>query len=460
MTGFGVLGAGSYGTAMAIQLARRGAATRLWGRNATELAAMQDARINARYLPDCHFPAALSATADLEATVAVDSYAQFVAIGQDGVVAGIYQNRLLLKTGETLITWSGDFNNTGTSVRLRGLTQGASALFATGEDGKVITATDHRGPWYTLPSGTTGNLLAGLYHNNALFIVGENEFALQSDPLFSSRMINISTRGQVGTGSNLMISGFVITGDRPKQVLVRAAGPTLAASFGLSGTLAAPVLTLVDNQSRTIASNTGWTTSTNSAAITSTAARVGAFPFAANSSDSALLTTLSPGAYTALISGVNNTTGLSIVEVYDADAISNEGSRAINISTRGVAGSGENKMIAGFVIDGASSRRVLIRAVGPAIGAPPFNVGGTLAEPQIELYNSRNLLHATAGAWGLQANADEIRGVARNVGAFDLPDGGKDSALLVTLLPGAWTVQVGGIGNTTGVVLVEVYALP
>src|SRR5262249_53520288 len=173
-----------------------------------------------------------------------------------------------------------------------------------------------------------------------------------------------------------------------------------------------------------------------------------------------VLTTLTPGAYTALISGANNTTGLSIVEVYDADPLSNEGSRAINISTRGVAGSGANKMIAGFVIDGASSRRVLIRAVGPGISVAPFNVSGTLAEPQIELYNSRNLLHATAGAWGLQSNADEIRGSAKVVSAFDLPEGSKDSAMVVTLLPGAWTVQVGGAGNATGVVLVEVYALP
>jgi hypothetical protein len=312
---------------------------------------------------------------------------------------------------------------------------GASALFASGEDGKIITAADHRGPWVTLPSGTTGNLLAGLYYNDSLFIVGENEIALQSGALFSSRMINISTRGQVGTGSNLMISGFVVTGERPKQVLVRAAGPTLAASFGLSGTLAAPVLTLVDNQNRVVAANTGWTTGASPAVITETAARVGAFPFAANSADSALIAVLQPGAYTALISGANNSTGLSIVEVYDADVLSNENSRAINISTRGIAGAGANRMIAGFVIEGASSRRVLIRAVGPALAAAPFNVGGTLAEPQIELYNSRNLLHATAGAWGLQNNADEIRGAAKVAGAFDLPDGGKDSAMVVTLLP-------------------------
>lgn len=115
-------------------------------------------------------------------------------------------------------------------------------------------------------------------------------------------------------------------------------------------------------------------------------------------------------------------------------------------------------MIAGFIIEGASARRVLIRASGPALAA--FGVTGTLAEPKLELYNSRGLLHATAGSWGLQANADEIRGAAKAVSAFDLADGSKDSAMVVTLLPGAWTVQVSGVNDTTGVALVEVYMLP
>lgn len=129
-----------------------------------------------------------------------------------------------------------------------------------------------------------------------------------------------------------------------------------------------------------------------------------------------------------------------------------------HISTRGLVGTGANQMIAGFVIEGASSRRVLIRASGPALAG--FGVGGTLAEPRMELYNSRNFLHASAGAWGLQTNADEIRGAAKVVSAFELADGSKDSAMVVTLLPGAWTVQVSGANNTTGVALVEAYVLP
>jgi hypothetical protein len=273
-------------------------------------------------------------------------------------------------------------------------------------------------------------------------------------------MRNISTRGVVGTGGNIMISGFIVDGTGPKQVLIRAAGPTLATSFGLTGAIAAPVLTLMDGKGATVRSNAGWSTATNAAAISAAATQVSAFPFPAASADSAMLVTLDPGAYTALVSGTNNTTGISIIEVYDTDRISNTGSHAINISTRGVAGTGANKLIAGFIIDGASSKRVLIRAVGPGLAGAPFNLTGTLAEPQLELYTSHNVLSTTAAAWGLQANADEIRATARAVGAFDLADGSKDSAMLVTLLPGAWTVQVSGANNTTGVALVEVYAVP
>jgi hypothetical protein len=338
-----------------------------------------------------------------------------------------------------------------------GLVQGAGALFAAGEDGKVITATSDRGPWTTVASGTTDLLLAGMFHNDTLYVVGSRELVLQSERLFGSRLVNISTRGQVGTGGDLMISGFVVTGDRPKQMLIRAAGPALGA-FGVTGVLPSPVLTLVDNTGHVLATNTGWSNSANAAAITATSARVSAFPFAVGSADSVLLMTLSPGAYTAQISGLNGSTGVSIVEVYDSDVLSNEGSRAINISTRGLVGTGANVMIAGFIIEGASSRRVLIRASGPALAG--FGVTGTLAEPKLELYNSRSLLHASAGAWGLQANADEIRGAAKTMSAFDFADGSKDSAMVVTLWPGAWTVQVSGVNNTSGVALVEVYVLP
>ncbi|MDO8540419.1 MAG: immunoglobulin domain-containing protein [Opitutaceae bacterium] len=398
-------------------------------------------------------------SAALQHVVAVDSYANFVAVGENGVAVAVRKNDLVMKDGLSLVVWNAEANKTSTTSHLVGLVQAAGALFATSTDGKVITATSDRGPWYTLPSGTTGYLLAGTYYNNRLYVVGQEQAILQSDLLFTSRLINISTRGQVGTGGDIMISGFVVSGSARKQVLVRAAGPGLA-RFGVGGTLGAPVLTLYNAAGQPVATNTGWSSGNGGPAIATAAARVGAFPYDNGSADSALLMTLDPGAYTAQIAGLNNTTGVSIVEVYDADAMSNEGSRAINISTRAVVGASQDRMFAGFVIDGASARRVLIRAVGPGLAAAPFNLAGTVAEPQLELYNGRGYLQASAGAWGLQNNADEIRGAARGVGAFELADASKDSAMLITLLPGAYTVQVSGANNSTGVAIVEVYAVP
>ena len=254
-----------------------------------------------------------------------------------------------------------------------------------------------------------------------------------------------------------MISGFVVTGTAPKQILLRGIGPALD-NFGLTGTLAAPVLTLFDGANKSIATNTGWNTATNAAAIAPATARVGAFPLAAGSADSALLVTLQPGTYTAQVSGVSGNSGLSLIEAYDADTISNEGSRAINISTRGNVGSGSNKLIAGFVISGAASRRVLIRAVGPALAQ--FGLTGLLATPQIQLFDNRTSILQTATAWSAAYNIDDIRASAVLAGAFALPEGSQDSALLATLLPDSYTVQVSGLNNSTGLALVEVYDLP
>ncbi len=398
---------------------------------------------------------------DIEALADVVSYADFVAVGATGAVLAVRQHRLVLKDGSTLTTWAADPSASASSVRFRGLATGANALFASGEGGKVITASDTAGPWVTLPSGTDANLVAGTYFQHRLYLVGQNRTVLESEPLYASRLVNLSTRAAAGPDMATLISGFVVTGTAPKKMLIRAAGPSLGgAPFHLPGVLARPQLTLYNGKGEPLATNASWEASPDSAALAKTVAEIGAFPFQAGNADAGILITLEPGAYTAHTNGVDGTSGLTIVEVYDADPLANETSRAINLSTRGIVGSGANKLILGFIINGASSKRVLIRAAGPALGAAPYHLPGTLARPQLELYNSRNLLRATAGEWGLEANADEIRGVAQAVGAFALPDGSADAAMLVTLLPGAWTVQVGGAENTTGLVIAEVYVLP
>lgn len=400
----------------------------------------------------------LQTTNDVEALVPISSYSNFVGIGQDGVVLNVVTSTYYPKFGGPPYKMMGaHLTSTHQPGRLRGLAAGANALFATGENGLILGGQSTSGPWSVIPSGTTANLVGGVFHGNSLFVIGEGETILQSEPLHQSRLINLSTRANVGTDASVMISGFVIKGDAPKRVLLRAAGPALA-GLGLNGTLAQPVLTLFDGANQPLGSNAGWNLASNAAEIAETAPRVGAFPFNHGSADAALLVTLPPGSYTAQVSGMGGGAGLSLVEAYDAELLASEGSRAINISTRGQVAPGANRLIAGFVINGAASRRVLIRAVGPSLA--PFNLTGTLAEPQLELYNAWGGRMFAAGAWSTQANADELRGAAVLAGAFALQEESKDAAMIVTLAPGSYTVQVSGANDSTGLALVEVYDLP
>lgn len=378
-------------------------------------------------------------------------------VGQDGsVIYGSY----IIYSGKMGVAGDGVNwyrSNVGINARFRGVASGAGAVFAMGENGVIAAAASPAGPWAIVPSSTTANLVNGVFFGDSLFVIGENETILQSEPFYSSRLVNIATRGNVGSGANTMISGFVIDGTAPKQVLVRAAGPALG-NFGLQGTLARPALALFDSTGHQLAANTGWGTAVNSAAIAEAAARAGAFPFAAGSTDAAMLVTLPPGNYSAHVTGSAGASGLGLTEIYDADPISNEGSRAINISTRGNVGLDGDKLIAGFVINGAASRRILIRAVGPSLAQ--FGLNGVLTEPRIELFNNRGSIHDVAGAWPAKWNAEEIRSAAISVGAFPLGEDSKDAALVTTLLPGSWTVQVSGRNNSTGLALVEVYEVP
>jgi hypothetical protein len=265
------------------------------------------------------------------------------------------------------------------------------------------------------------------------------------------KLINISTRSLVGTGADVQIAGFVITGTEPKTVLIRASGPALS-TFGVSGVLPDPSLDLFSGQT-SIASNTAWGTAANASAIESAAAQVGAFSWTSGSNDSAILTTLSPGSYTAQVSGSSGDSGVALVEVYDCDALTAD-SRLINISTRSDVGTGANLQIAGFVITGSQAKTVLIRASGPALST--FGVTGVLKDPAITLLSGQTVMASNTG-WGNSPDAAAIATTAAEVGAFSWTSSSDDSALLVTLQPGAYTAQVSGSSGDSGVALVEVY---
>jgi arabinogalactan endo-1,4-beta-galactosidase len=271
------------------------------------------------------------------------------------------------------------------------------------------------------------------------------------------RLINLSTRAQVGTAAGVMIAGFVVGGAGAagtESLLLRASGPALA-SFGVEGTLPDPDLTL-SGPGGVIATNDAWG---GDARIAAAAAAVGAFAWGTPSShDDALLANLSAGPFTAEVAGSGGDSGLALAEVYDATpkgAFTLQTPRLINLSTRAEVGTGASAMIAGFVIGGSTSKTVLIRASGPALA--PLGVAGTLPDPLLQLFNGPSVV-ATNGGWGGDAL---LVSVAASVGAFAWSDPASlDSALLVTLAPGAYTAQVSGVSGDTGVALVEVYDVP
>jgi hypothetical protein len=281
--------------------------------------------------------------------------------------------------------------------------------------------------------------------------------ALSSGVTFSDGFLrNLSTRGQVGTGANILIAGFVVGGTSPKQVLIRAIGPSLA-PFGVTGTLADPQLEIFNGSVR-IASNDNWT---GDAATQTAAGQAGAFPLALGSLDSVLLMTLAPGSYTAQVSGVAARTGVALVEIYDVDTLTPFSTQKVmNVATRGVVGAGQAQLIAGFVITGNTAKKVLIRGVGPTLGAAPFNLPGTLADPVLRLVRSDNLVVRENDNWESGNDTMLLAQATTSVGAFALPAGSRDAAILINLPPGIYTAQLTGSGTTTGVGLIEVYEVP
>lgn len=266
------------------------------------------------------------------------------------------------------------------------------------------------------------------------------------------KLMNISTRNSVSGRDDVLIAGFVVNGDAPKPVLIRAVGPTLSA-LNVTGVLSNPHLELF-NGPISVATNNAWDAVPNANDVATAAARAGAFTLAPGTRDAALLVTLAPGPYTAVVTGENNTSGVALIEVYDVAENAQPNQKVINISSRGVAGTGEKTLITGFVIRGSVPKRVLLRGVGPTLGI--VGVTGALYDPQLRLYQGSTLL-ATNDNWGDAIEADQIARAAASVGAFALPPGSKDAALLINLVPGAYTLHIVGTNDTTGVALAEVY---
>ena len=271
-----------------------------------------------------------------------------------------------------------------------------------------------------------------------------------------TRLSAISCRAVVGTGGDVLIPGIIIGGTGSKQVIVRASGPALIFQ-GVTGTLAQPQLSLYSG-STVIAQNIGWSSGTaaNTSALQAAITQVGLSQFPSGSADCALLATLAPGVYTAIISGVNNSTGVALVEVYELGTGS---SNLSAISCRAVVGAGGNVLIPGIIVNGTGQKKVLVRVSGPAL--IPLGVTGTLAQPQLSLYSGSTVIAQNIG-WssGSATDISALQAAVTQLGLTPFPAGSADCALLATLSPGGYTAIISGVNNTTGVALIEVYEVP
>lgn len=286
---------------------------------------------------------------------------------------------------------------------------------------------------------------------------------IKSTTARTDRLINLSSRAQVGAGERALFTGLVIAGPASKPVLIRAVGSALAIA-GISGALADPELKLYQNTT-VIASNDNWADNTNATTITQTAQRIGAFSIASSAKEAALLVTLAPGVYSAQVTG-HGGAGVALAEIYDASENAQaDYQRLINISSRGYVGTGENVLIGGFIVTGTSPKRVLVRGVGPTLAS--YGVGETLKDPVVQVLSGTTIV-ARNDNWGTPAvvstsqtaaTAAEITSATAAVGASPLVSASKDAALIVTLAPGTYSAVVTSADGTSGVGLVEIYEL-
>ena len=281
----------------------------------------------------------------------------------------------------------------------------------------------------------------------------------------STRLSNVSVRARAGTGSDTLIAGYVTHGGEA-SVLARGVGPSLGV-FGVTTVLADPQVRLFSSATE-ISTNDNWGNGP-AAFLAATAARLGAFPLGEGSADAALYTTSPTAAYTVQVSGKNATTGIALAELYDASAPPADATspRIVNFSVRTTASTGDDTMIVGFTLAGDNTRNVVIRAVGP--GLTRFGVTDTLPDPMLTLFRGDRAVAANDD-WAFTSDQRlYLLEAFKTIGAFPLESatavGGattssKDAALLISLRPGSYTVQVAGKSGARGVALVEIYEVP
>jgi YVTN family beta-propeller protein len=345
-------------------------------------------------------------------------------------VTGAYPGPAAFSNDDTLL-YHGAFGpiriiifDTATFVPLR-------TIPLTGDYDIQDLAVDRSGRWLFVATAESS-------HNGDLRVFDTGRNDVLPTPIPGS-LGNISTRLRVETGDNALIGGFIVTGTQPKKVIVRAIGPSLT----VEGALADPILELRDSSGTLIRSNDNWRSDQETEILATTIAP-------SNDLESALVATLpaNNAGYTATVRGVDNGTGVGLVEVYDLNQLVD--SKLGNISTRGLVQTNDNVLIAGTIVLGPGSRKVLVRALGPSLP-----VAGKLEDPVLELRDGNGGLLRSNDNWRTDQEAEIM--------ATTIPPSDDLEAAIVQTLPAngaAYTAIVRGANGTTGVALVEVYALP
>jgi len=416
---------------------------------------------------------------DLSPSISISD--SVVTEGNSGTVNVTFQVNLSAPSSQPVSVTFSTGNRTATAgVDFVGTS--GTLTFDPGETTKTITVVVDGNNTLELDKTFVVNLTSA---TNAFIADGQGVGTIVNDdgPL-PETLANISSRGGVLTGNNVMIGGFIIDGTAPKRVLVRSRGPSMAgAPFFVPGTLANPKVQLFSGPTL-IAQNDNWQDAPSCPGFVCEGAteilNTGLDPCTPNPGqasspancalEAAILITLPPGPYTAIVSGADGRTGVGLVEVFEADA--STVSEMSNISTRGFVQSGDDVMIGGLIIEGSSPATVLIRARGPSMSGAPFFVPGTLANPFLQLFSGQDVI-AQNDNWQDAPSCDGfVCGTPAQIAATGLdpcqPNPGEstppvacaqESAILITLPPGAYTAIVSGVSGGTGVGLVEAFEM-
>ena len=298
--------------------------------------------------------------------------------------------------------------------------------------------SDAAQPVTTATFDTPGTYTLMLSADDGVHTVGRDIVAIHVSARAS--FANISTRMRVGAGVKIGVGGFIIVGAAPKKISVRAIGPSLT-NAGVGDALIDPVLELYDFMGKVIASNDDWKQNQEQAIRDAQLAP-------SDSRESAIVISLQPGSYTAVVRSKTDSGGVALVETYDLEK--SPESKLANISTRGAVGTGEEVMIAGLIVAGPDAARVLFRGIGPSLRRA--DIPEALSDPQLEVVNSQGNKLAGNNNW-----EDSQQAAIAATGAA--PEENVEAAIIVDLPPGNYTALLSGLNGGTGVGLVEAYHL-